>query len=116
MTTKFEWVLPAAIYLLALLSIAAGIPKIQRMPQELEFLAALGLSGLVVSALGIIQCIGGVLLFSTRFRLIGAVMAGTGLLISGIALLVGGNTPFGLVSFLPLAALVMVIFLEHRRG
>ena len=115
MTTRTRWVLPAAIYLLALLSIAAGIPKIQRMPQELAFLGAIGLSGLAVSALGIIQCIGGALLFSPRFRVIGAVMAGIGLLVSAAALLVGGNTPFGLVSLLPIVALVIVVSLDSRR-
>ncbi|MEM7283481.1 MAG: hypothetical protein AAF438_17835, partial [Pseudomonadota bacterium] len=85
-------------YLLGLLNIAAGIPKIMQMPQELEFLSALGVNGLAVSILGAIQCLGGVLLFLPSLRFTGGVLAGIGLLVSSLALFVGGNTNFALVS------------------
>lgn len=102
------------LYLLALLSIAAGVPKLMQAPQELAFLSALGIGGLVVSALGAWQALGGALLFAGRTRLAGGVLAGTAFLVSSAALLVGGNTAFGLVSLLPLVLLVVALGLDRK--
>ena len=90
-------------YLLALLSVAAAIPKLLQMPQELGFLAAIGFSEIGVCMLGVVQLMGGVLLAVKRWRLAGAILAGLAFLVSSIAIFVAGNTTFGLLSLIPVA-------------
>lgn len=97
------------IYALAILSAAASIPKILQMPQELEFLSAIGISGVGVSILGVVQLVGGILLLPKRLRLLGAGLAAMAFLVSSMALFYGGKTPFGLVSLLPVLATIIVI-------
>jgi len=110
MESKTHITITVLIYLLAALSAVAGIPKILQMPQELGFLNAIGFSAPAVTALGVVQLIGGVLLLWKRSRLPGAVLAGLALLISAVAIFSGGNTTFGLVSLLPFAVAVVVVF------
>ncbi len=116
MTRIGQIVLAAVIYLLALLSLAAGVPKVLQMPQELGFLASIGLSGLAVSVLGCMQCLGGALLCWPRFRVAGAVLAGIGFLVSSIALLMGKNLWSGALSLLPLVALLVAVYLDRWGG
>ena len=99
---------------LAVLSAAAGIPKLLQLPQELSFLGALGISGLVVSLLGVLQIIGGALLVLARYRTVGAILVGFGFLVSSLALLVGGNVAFGLISLVPIVVLVVVLIVGRR--
>ncbi len=99
-------------YAVGVLSIAAGIPKILQMPQELEFLKAIGLSGITVSILGVAQLVGGIMLFWSRLRLIGAVLAGLALLVSSVAIFSSGNSGFGLISLVPFAITVLVFYFE----
>ena len=102
------------VYALALLSAAAGIPKIMQMPQELGFLNAIGFNAIAVSLLGLAQLAGAILLLWTKTRLIGAGLAGLSLLLSSVAILVSGNTQFGLISLLPLVVLIVVIGMLSR--
>ncbi len=88
-------------YALALLSLAAGIPKLMQMPQELEFLSSIGLSAIAVCMLGLVQLAGGILLAIEKLRVAGAILAGLAFLTSSIAILAGGNTVFGLLSLIP---------------
>lgn len=103
------------VYLLAILSVAAGIPKIMQQPQELGFLSSIGLSGVLVSILGVVQLAGGVMLFWSRSRLPGALMAGFALLVSSAALFAGGNATFALVSLVPFLMMLIVIYVELKR-
>ena len=102
------------VYALALLSVAAGIPKILQMPQELEFLRAMGFSAVAVSLLGLVQVAGGILLIFVRSRLAGAALAGLTFLISSVALFLAGNSVFGSISLLPFAFVLFVLYLELR--
>lgn len=102
------------IYALALLSAAAGIPKIMQMPQELGFLGAIGFNAIAVSLLGIAQLAGAVLLLWSKTRLIGAGLAGLALLISSVAIFASGNTNFGLISVLPLVVLIVAVGMHSR--
>lgn len=114
MNAKLQTIVTVVIYALALLSIAAGIPKILQMPQELGFLESIGFSRIAVSMLGLVQLTGGILLFGRRLRLLGAVLAAAALLVSSIAIFVSGDTRFGLISLLPLVVLIIVIFGDLR--
>ena len=114
MRTGLRVLLLVAVYALALLSAAAGIPKILQMPQELGFLQFLGFSAAAVSILGIVQLAGGVLLLLKKTRTTGAVLAGIAMLFSSIALYVGGNTRFALITFVPLVIAIVVFVAEMR--
>lgn len=112
MAPKLLIVIKFIAYALGLLSIAAGIPKFMQMPQELGFLDSIGLSGIAVSALGIVQLAGGVLLFWPRFRLTGASLAALALVVSSAAIFASGDTTFGLISLCPLVLAIIVIYSE----
>ena len=96
-----RWLKIATIVIVVILSIAAGIPKVMQLPQELEFLQAIGFGPIVVSLLGIIQIVGGLLLACRKWRFAGAVITATAFLVSAVALFAGGNTLFGTISILP---------------
>ena len=114
MESKPHVIITVMIYVLATLSAAAGIPKILQLPQELGFLSAIGFSAIAVSVLGVVQLTGGVLLLWKRSRLSWAVLAGLALLVSSFAIFSGGNTKFGLISLLPLAVSIVVIYSTLR--
>ena len=116
MASKAKVVGRIVVYALALLSIAAGIPKILQMPQELGFLSSIGLSGIAVSLLGALQLAGGVMLFWSRSRLAGALLAGFALLVSSIAIFAGGNSTFGAISLLPFLVSAAVVYFELQRA
>ena len=103
------------LVLLVLISLGAGVPKIIQMPQELGFLAHLGFSAIAVTLLGFMQFSGGILLLPQKTRLVGAVLVVISLLVSAIALLKGGSTGMGLISFLPVAIGLFVIVLNLPR-
>lgn len=114
MASKVQIVIRVLAYVLGLLSVAAGIPKIMQMPQELEFLASIGLSGIAVSILGVVQLAGGVMLFLSRTRLAGAVLAALALIVSSAAIFSSGNATFGLISLLPVVVAAIVIYAESK--
>lgn len=101
-------------YALGLLSLAAGVPKILQMPQELGFLSSIGFSPVVVSILGVVQVVGGVMLFFARSRLVGASLAALAFLVSAVAIFVGGNLTFGVISLLPVVLADIVVFFEVK--
>ena len=96
-----RWLKTMTIVIIVLLSIAAGIPKVMQMPQELEFLQAIGFGPIVVSLLGVVQIVGGLLLACPKWRFAGAVIVTAAFLVSAIALFAIGNALFGAVSLLP---------------
>ena len=97
------------LILLVLLNVAAGIPKILQMPQELGFLQAIGLNGTMVSILGLIQVTAGILLVFPKVRLLGSILAAVALAISTAAIFATGNTLFGFVSVLPILLLGVIV-------
>ena len=110
MKSKLHILVLVFAYALAALSVAAGIPKVLQMPQELGFLSALGFSALAVSILGVTQLGGAVLLLRERTRVAGAVLAGLAILVSSVALYSGGNTSFALVSLVPFTVSIFVLY------
>jgi len=98
------------LIVLVVMTIGAGVPKIVQMPQELGFLAHLGLQPWMVSALGVVQLIGGVLLVPSRTRLAGAALALGAFLVSAGAIFQAGQIAFGVLSLLPVAGAAVVIW------
>lgn len=89
------------LLILILLGTSAGIVKIIKMPQELEFFQAAGLGELSLVLFGIAQLIGGVLLIFRRSRLVGAILSAVAFLTSAIMILVTGAFGFGVIALLP---------------
>ena len=114
MASKAQTVTRITAYALALLCVAAGIPKIMQMPQELGFLSSIGLTAIGVSVLGVVQLAGGILLLWSRSRLAGALLAALALIVSSAAIFASGNSTFGLVSLLPLVVAIIVIYIELK--
>ncbi len=114
MNPKFKLLITIMIYALALLSVAAGVPKIMQQPQELGFLAGLGFSDVAVSGLGVIQVLGGLLLLGKKTRLVGAALAALALGVSSAALFATGTIKFGLISLLPFIVAVLIIWALAR--
>jgi len=102
------------IVVLAILSIAAGIPKILQMQQELGFLKSIGFNESLASMLGIIQAGGGILLAWSRTRLLGLFFAALALLVSSVAIFATGNAFFGVVSLMPLILAAILAARIHR--
>lgn len=114
MASKARIVTTIVSFALGLLSVAAGIPKIMQMPQELGFLSSIGLSGVGVSVLGVVQLLGGIMLLWSRTRLAGAVLAGLALLVSSIAIFGSGDPTFGLISLLPFIVALVLVLVELK--
>jgi hypothetical protein len=106
----------ALLTILVLMSLVAGFAKMVQMPQELEFLAHLGLTPMAVTVVGVVQTAGGMLLLLPKTRLIGAIAAIAALVISSLALFTAGNTAIGLITLFPIAIGVSIILDNSGRN
>ncbi len=95
---------------IALLSLAAGAAKVMQAPQEVEFLTSQGLSLNLIIIFGIIQILGGILLLVPKTKLIGSIICLIAFAISAVLVFNSGNLTFALVSTIPVAILVFIIY------
>ncbi len=95
---------------IALLSLAAGIAKVMQVPQEIEFLTGQGLSLNMIIIFGVVQILGGILLLVLKTKLIGAIVSLIAFAASAILVFISGNTIFGLVSMIPVAILIFIVY------
>ena len=103
------------LVLVVLLSIAAAVPKLLRVPQEVAFFENVGLPGGAVLFFGLMQLAGGILLVFSRARLWGAGVVAIMFLASAIMVFLSGNTAFGLVSMLPVL-MAGIVLRGHTGG
>lgn len=101
-------------YAFALLSIAAGLPKVLRMPQEVGFFAEAGLGIAPLMLLGGLQVAGGILTLTVRFRQIGLFLVIVGFLVSVLVLAMTGDFAFASVSMLPVFVGIGLWIFERR--
>ena len=88
-------------YVLALISVAAGVAKLFRAPQEVTFFADAGLGVTPLVLLGLLQVTGGALVFIGRTAKVGLVLVTIGFAVSVLVILMTGNIVFAVVSMLP---------------
>ena len=100
----------AVLLILILLGVAAGVVKIMKMPQELEFFQAVGLSEMSLVLFGAAQVCGAVLLVFRRGRLGGAAVSTIMFSASAIMVFITGALGFGAVSLLPALISAWVIW------
>lgn len=87
------------LVILIFLAVAAGIGKAALMQQDVEFFGKYGFSGPILMAFGLVQIIGGVLLVFSRTRFVGAAIVAITFLISLVVLLMDGNIPVSIITF-----------------
>ncbi|MDH3275383.1 MAG: hypothetical protein OEM64_01020 [Gammaproteobacteria bacterium] len=104
----------AVLLILILLGVAAGLAKIMKMPQELEFFRAVGLAELSLVLFGAAQVCGAVLLVFRRSRLGGAVISMIMFSASAIMVFITGALGFGAVSLLPALLSAWIIWNTAR--
>jgi len=100
------------VILIALVSIVAGSAKVMQIPQEVEFLTALGFTITLILFFGMIQITGGILLLIPKIRLLGAAVVLTGFMISAGLVFMSGNIKFGLISLVPVLITVFILYRE----
>lgn len=88
------------LVLLILLSLATGVVKVLRMPAEMELFAKAGFGEQGVTALGLLQIMGGLMLLFQRSRRIGAAFMAATFAFATAVVFMAGMVPFGFFSLL----------------
>lgn len=100
----------AILAIVAILSLAAGLAKVMRVPQEAVFFEGLGLSLGLMTAIGALQLVGALCVIFPKSQKLGAILAATAFLTSAIMIFMNGQIAFGLFSLLPAALAGSVLF------
>lgn len=91
------------LVIVILVCISAGIAKVMRMPQEVQFFEALGVNLILLTLLGLLQVMAGLLLIAKKTRRSGAILAALAFLASTVMIFANGQIGFGLFSLIPVA-------------
>ena len=102
--------------LVTLLSIATGVFKILQQPADIDLFKVIGLNVVMLTILGIIQLIGGILLVPARTRKLGAYIMIPTFVIAAIAVFANKLIPFGIVSLLFIVMAYLVAFMENNKS
>ena len=98
------------LWILILMSFAAGGAKLMRAPQEVAFFEEAGLGIALMMALGVVQVLGAGLSIWPKTRAAGVITMGAGFLASVIVILLTGNLGFAAFSMLPVVFSAFVAF------
>jgi len=96
--------------LVAALGTTAGIPKMMRMPHEVEAFANTGLGTRYVIGFVIVLLIGGILLVIPATRFWGAILTSIMFLASAVMLFITGKITFGCVSLIPVLMAAFIVY------
>ena len=97
--------------ILVLLAVSSGVAKVMLMEREVEFFSQYGFTHSILIAYGATQIIGGVLLAVPKAKVIGAIIIAITFLISAALLILSGNIPQTLLTFI---ALLLLVFLAKN--
>lgn len=97
--------LKAVLAILVFLAVSSGITKILLMQQDAEFFGKYGFAAPSLMAFGATQLVGGVLLVFQRVRVLGAAFVAITFLVSAVLLIMEGNIPFTIFTFIALLGL-----------
>lgn len=79
------------------------------MQQDVEFFGEYGFTDPFLIAFGAAQLIGGILLIIQKTRLLGATIVAVTFLISAVLLIMAGNIPFTIFTFVALFMLGLIV-------
>ncbi|MCP5089916.1 MAG: hypothetical protein GY949_03230 [Gammaproteobacteria bacterium] len=85
--------------ILTLLAISSGITKVMLLPQDVDFFGRYGFSNSILIAFGATQRIGGALLPFSKTRFVGAAIVAITFVVSLALLVMDGNIPVSIVTF-----------------
>lgn len=102
----FLMVLLAILFFLA---VSSGITKILLMQQDVEFFGKYGFSTPSLITFGTAQFVGGILLVFQRMRVLGAAIVAITFMISAVLLIMEGNAPFTIFTFIALLGLGLIV-------
>ena len=91
---------------LVLMSLAAGVAKIMKMPQELVFFEAVGMSPNLLIPFGLLHVVGAVLTLIPKTRIVGLLLMASVFFVSAVMIFMDGNTSFAIGSIIPAALAV----------
>ena len=91
------------------LAIFSGISKVMLMEQEVEFFGSYGFSNATLIGFGVLQLLGGCLLIFRRTQLVGAGIVAITFLTSAVLLIMEGNIPVSIFTFVALLMLGFVV-------
>ena len=99
------------LILLILLSLSTGLVKLLRMQAEMDLFAKAGFGEQGVTALGLLQLMGGGMLFFAKYRRIGAAIMAASFILASAVVFIAGMIPFGFFSLL----FVVMAVVAYRR-
>lgn len=99
-----KWIPRINLVLLVVLSVATGLVKIFRMPEEMELYAGIGFADWMTIGFGVIQLAAGVALLSARTRKPAAGVLIATFVVATAALFASGIVAFGVASLLFIAS------------
>lgn len=99
--------------IVAFLSIAAGVAKLMKVPQETTFFDSLGIDLRFMLILGIFQVAAGIFIFMPRARRMAAILTAIAFSFSTIMIFMTGQIGFGLFSILPVVLALYLAALFH---
>lgn len=105
---KINWILTI------LLSISSGVFKLLQQEADIELFKAIGFNEIMITILGLIQLIGGILLIPSKTRKLGAYIIIPTLIIASIAVFANNLVVFGIVSLLFIAMAYFVLLMETK--
>lgn len=87
------------LVILTFLAVSSGITKVLLMQRDVDFFGQYGFSNMLLFIYGTVQLIGGLLLPFSKTRFVGAAIVAITFLISLVVLLMDGNIPVSMVTF-----------------
>jgi len=96
-----KWIKKIVLVLIALMSGAAGLAKVMKVPQEVAFFEAVNMSLAFLIPLGIAQILGALLAINPKTRRLGLGLVALCFVLSAIMIFMSGDLGFGVISLLP---------------
>ena len=97
-----------------LLSIATGVFKLMEQQADIDLFKAIGFTESMIFLLGVVQCLGGLLLILKPTRRIGAYVMIVTFIIASIAVFANKMWVFGVVSLLFIVMAYLVIVFDTK--
>jgi len=105
---KINWILTI------LLSISTGVFKLLQQEADIELFKVIGFNEMMITLLGAIQLLGGILLIPAKTRKIGAYIMIPTFIVASIAVFANKLMVFGMVSLLFIVMAYLVLLMETK--
>ena len=104
----------ALLAIVVVMSMVAGVAKVNQMPYEVEFFVAAGLGVGMVAPFGALQLIGGFLMLFKKYRVVGASISCVTFLALSVAIGLAGEIGFAIISLSAVLLSCALVYMERR--